>query len=686
MKKKLKYDDGGIVSRAGVTPVKRKQGKMTVTEEIPNSILYGMPYDAVDPMVNPLAMQASIPQARPTPVMPHMAPPQDITYDVVKRSDGKPLYLPKFPKDWSSRRISSAWKSIPDMMHGHEVLKGDSWRDVTSVPASTSVPQSLVAKYQDGGFSLNTLPLIQGADTLATQFIYNPQIRASEARMLRNQMMPITSPTNFSGMEGDLVSMASGGLINYPNALVEGGEVMQTPDGVTQNITGEKHSDRPDGMGGTLLNLPTNTKIFSKKTKLDKNVVSDILERKVNKKMSPADIAKKFDTKKYEKVLLDPTSDQLAKRTASIMKEKNEASLNKLFAIQESMKSPNTGIQMGKGGYVRKYALGGSDEDMDLPGPTVHARRLDPLPSMLTPSDLMTMNPYYDTLPSLPLASGIPSGQPDLRMRDVYNPGMEGLGVPAQPQPSGPTPPKRPRLGEYIPEALATINAITDFPVNVTKYQPKYLGEVPNIGIAHQLNRNFSASRDARGSNSGNASIDSARALQAQANLMDANNQIFAQKYNAEAAARYQRDQTNTQIENTASLTNLQRADKFWQDITQRRANRNEALQGVANSVYAKTKNMQFEDESLRVAGEMYPNYKYNSFGDEPFDYIDQGGQVFAVPKGYGSYRSFTPYDNVVSSEKIDDEGNVTRYNRERTLYDPYGGYGVGNRNYRRRR
>lgn len=715
-KKKMKMDEGGtIVPKKGMTLIKKNSGKMTVLEETPDSIL------------NPV----------PTPTgkgfkgittdmqMPAMPVQRGISYETLQTTDGRAMYAPKFNGEWSDREIANAWASIPTKLHDKEVLRGDAWRDVQNVNMGTSpvrptnsgnamfkpvyhppgyfgtyakmawggmvnningavdsipeedprLAQTQSQQVGGPGFSLSTLPLLQGANALVTEGIYNPQIRRSEARMLRDQLNPVTSPSNFRGLDTDIVSMGVGGLVSYPNALVEGGEVMQTPDGVTKNITGEKHSDDPNNMGGTLMNLPDQTRIFSKKVKLNKDIVSNILDKEVKKKMSPADLAKKFDTKKFEKVLLDPSTDSLAKRTASIMKETNETKLSQIFDAQESTKGSNKGISYAQGGMVgvTKMKLGGgttrSRYNTDMTGLDPNGLDFDIVKNIFDP--LVFPRENYPMAPLSPVdhelnasLSSLPRPQavPVTNTTPTYTERVYDDQGPST-TPNRGFKRKGANLGEYAPEIFATLNAITDTPVNTARFQPKYLGEVPGLDISAQLDRNYSIAKGAMGS-SGNASIDAARAAQLVSNLQDGNNQVYSQKYQVDSQQRYQRDSYNTQIENQANMTNLQRADMFWDKITQRTANKNEAMQNAVSSAYAKTKAMQNEQESLRVAQEMYPMYRYNQGQGSPFEYMQApDGKIVYIPIGMRS--RFAEGDGLVDSESYDSTGKRTYKRRE---------------------
>lgn len=106
-----------------------------------------------------------------------------------------------------------------------------------------------------------------------------------------------------------------------PTVEVEGDEHIQLPNGFSQEIKGKKHSE-----GGIPMNLPQGTKIFSEKLK-------DPATKK-----SYADLAKKFETKKYVDLLNSPDADPIQKATAQLMIKQKNQKLEELFALQEQNK------------------------------------------------------------------------------------------------------------------------------------------------------------------------------------------------------------------------------------------------------------------------------------------------------------------------------------------------------------
>lgn len=131
-----------------------------------------------------------------------------------------------------------------------------------------------------------------------------------------------------------------------PHVLeAEGGEVISTPEGVTKNIVGKRHSE-----GGEKLNkqqAPEGSFIFSDTAKMKiggpilKNFGKSATDKK---KYTPAELAKQYNTNLYRAILADPTTDNLQKNTAKRMLDAYERKLAELAIVQEGKKGFPQGI------------------------------------------------------------------------------------------------------------------------------------------------------------------------------------------------------------------------------------------------------------------------------------------------------------------------------------------------------
>ena len=115
-------------------------------------------------------------------------------------------------------------------------------------------------------------------------------------------------------------------------------------DGVPAHfkIGGKRHSK-----GGTPLNLPDNSFIFSDTAKMKiKDPIILAQFGMVPKKAgyTPAEIAKKYDINTFRKILADPNSEDIERKTAEAMIANYNMKLAKLALVQESTKGFPQGI------------------------------------------------------------------------------------------------------------------------------------------------------------------------------------------------------------------------------------------------------------------------------------------------------------------------------------------------------
>lgn len=148
------------------------------------------------------------------------------------------------------------------------------------------------------------------------------------------------------------------------NLEAEGGETVFgdiNGDGFPEHkvIKGPRHSN-----GGVPLSLPDDTFIFSdtKSMKInDPNVLQ--MFGKVPKKgkgqqgFTPADLAKQYDIDKYRKVLQDPDSDHIARKTAELMIRNYNMKLGALALAQEAKKGFPQGIPVVAKPYMEAMGL-----------------------------------------------------------------------------------------------------------------------------------------------------------------------------------------------------------------------------------------------------------------------------------------------------------------------------------------
>lgn len=193
--------------------------------------------------------------------------------------------------------------------------------------------------------------------------------------------------------QGNGDEFAQGGMYQgQANAEVEKQEVMQMPNGTTEQVDGASHEN-----GGVPVNLPQSTRIFSDRLKL--------------KGKTFAKLASKYKTDKEEKILSDTNSNNILKKTAQLNMENKNRKLDEIFNIQESMKAKRINSYIKKYGGTQKYPNGG-----------------------LTFGDPNEMNNYYNNIQNMSLVN--PTN--GLEYENPIDPGLAGLNpTPAPLNPGG---------------------------------------------------------------------------------------------------------------------------------------------------------------------------------------------------------------------------------------------------------
>lgn len=564
------------------------------------------------------------------------------------------------------------------------------------------------------GITLNTMPLITGADMLVNQ-MYNAHMKGNEANLMRQNMQSVKGPMNYNGSE--MLTYAQGGAIDpfitHPsqaNQMIEKGEYVQLPNGNGDTAPGWKHDD-PNGPGGTPTNLPGNSRVYSDQDKPDMSFVKNLSDGRIKKKGTYADVAARFDLGKYKKVLDSPKSDPIAKNTANLNITYNQDKLDQLFAHQEMMKNPMSVMpEMRHGGLTWMAGGGKSDPniilsyqqsmmqdhpdwvqealtkygqpnagrfDDGLDGPRTQyvknyvdtksrphdqmeyaelsapnippdnkeiGPRLENGDFYSTPddTDISGLTPFVRTPTSNVNAQGqSPSKNVDITKKAKTS-GSDGFtmgqaGVPG-----------------WLPGAVGAINALSQYPIPSQKYQPEYLGHMEGLNIDPALNRTLAMTRAAMSGNSGNASVDQARALSALAIGQDSDQQQYANKFNHDASQEYGRRAANVQTKNQADLYNIQQMQNQWAKMTQRQANKEGAFQQIANNAYTNSRQAMLDKNSQELAGEFFPNYDYKPGQGIKFD-PDGGAPIVHAYNGQGGSGSQASYGSTIMKDK---EGN----------------------------
>jgi hypothetical protein len=132
------------------------------------------------------------------------------------------------------------------------------------------------------------------------------------------------------------------------------------------NIGGKPHSQ-----GGTPINVPEGSFVFSKKLKEKDPDVLKMFNKPYKKGgVSYSDIAKQYDLNKYKAIIENPHADATSKKTAQMMYDNNQKKLGMLSMVQERSKGNKevpaiAQIAMGQsqaayGGYIPEMSYGGN--------------------------------------------------------------------------------------------------------------------------------------------------------------------------------------------------------------------------------------------------------------------------------------------------------------------------------------
>lgn len=149
------------------------------------------------------------------------------------------------------------------------------------------------------------------------------------------------------------------------NLEAEGGETAFgdiNGDGFTEHmiISGKRHHE-----GGVPLNLPDGTFIFSDTAAMkitDCNILKMFAKACGKKGYTPAELAKPYDINKYRKILEDPNSDKIDKKSAELMIKNINLKLGALALAQEAKKGFPQGIPEVAQPYME--AMGINEEDL----------------------------------------------------------------------------------------------------------------------------------------------------------------------------------------------------------------------------------------------------------------------------------------------------------------------------------
>ena len=125
---------------------------------------------------------------------------------------------------------------------------------------------------------------------------------------------------------------------------------------------------KPHSQGGTPLNLPDNSFIFSQTPgmKIKDSEILKMFGKTGTKNMTPAKISKQYDLNEFRKILADKDSTKLERDTAERMIKNYNNKLGALALVQESMKGFDKGIPSIAMGFLENNGI--SPEELIMSG------------------------------------------------------------------------------------------------------------------------------------------------------------------------------------------------------------------------------------------------------------------------------------------------------------------------------
>ena len=217
--------------------------------------------------------------------------------------------------------------------------------------------------YQVNGSLMNDISVWGGGDYASQSGIPEPEVNESISSVPRNE-------ANLEAEGGETAVVNTGNIPAF------------------YKIKGPRHSE-----GGVPLNLPDESFIFSD-TKSMKIKDPAVLKRfGLSPKKggyTPAEISEKFGLNQYVKILRDPNSDKISRKTAELMIKNAVIKLGELALVQESKKGFEQGIPQ-------------------IAQPALQAKGI-------SPEELMPPKPEQQQAPAMPqqMPSGAPIATPEM--------------------------------------------------------------------------------------------------------------------------------------------------------------------------------------------------------------------------------------------------------------------------------
>lgn len=190
-------------------------------------------------------------------------------------------------------------------------------------------------------------------------------------------------------------------------------------DGMPEHkiIKGKRHSE-----GGVPLNLPEDTFIYSDTRGMrikDCKILTMFGKPCDKKSYTPAELAKQYDIQKYRKILEDPETDSIDRKTAELMLKKYVVKLGCLALAQESMKGFPQGVPVVAKPCLESMGL--TEKDI-LPNEEITG-----LNEQLKKQKEKQEQPNPEAQEAVEMNQGQPVAQPSMEEMMMYGGGMRRL-------------------------------------------------------------------------------------------------------------------------------------------------------------------------------------------------------------------------------------------------------------------
>lgn len=391
---------------------------------------------------------------------------------------------------------------------------------------------------------------------------------------------------------------AMGGIHSgIPNSLIEKQEVVQNPDGTTQQVNVGTHESGNDAQ----VNLEPGARVFSDRLKLP------------GSKKTIAKEAEAFKTNKEEKVLSDPKSTSTSKNTAKLISDMKQRKLDELFQAQEALKQSkvlNYAKKLGVNIPQNQFKMGGkkcypNGGEYTTPDPYSNQVQIPMTPINNTNNPVYNWN-YLPTSQAPVINDSNSSSYDAMRSRNIY----EGIGN-GLVQNAG-------NFYDLYQTNMGKKYDIEDYgSVNPRYYNPKTISATESLRDAdRQAAASRYALRNAVGGNTG-AYLANLAATQTANTLNKA--KIRESINNTNTNILNQADLTNTSIRNDAERYNLDLKNRAKVDTSMNKARSEDiarqAVRGIGENLSESYKDYKLgeqDQKKLALINQIFPNYKFN--------------------------------------------------------------------------